>query len=580
MGTTLSGEQRAWLKELGNMVGGAAAKPTDEDKPQLVALEGGSEDDRQALVGGLIPGIPDLPDIPILPGDGEVITKITIKNATGLALRFVSGSASLENLTATFSSPPPVDIAAGTSAAPGEGSFTVHNKRALLNAFNPGTGGEVKYELVGDPRKTQLFMKWERGGIKPARTMKTAITPSTDQFTLDGTNTGGDDFQFDVAAKGGVVPPKPDPKPNPTPGSDVQSSCLITVKNDTQLPLKLSDSGHERGDFMALVPDTVAPGSSITVVSVETPNSPDQGCKGFIVWEVGSPMVAAWRIEWDNPEGAKNTTDASLTPQTAGFKSVDQIGQGEENVPAAFTISGGGEGPGPQPGPQPGPKPGPEPEPEPPFEPPVEAKQPTLRKGDKSPDGWVEYAQLLLNFHLKSNLPEDGDFGAGTQAAVLKFQKEKKLQVDGTIGNQTWAALREGAPEKPSTDGRQPHTFVEQGVEARWLLESQINNRYFKSSDTLRLAVESVGDTPIDNSTEATVRITAPGAKPRVVKVKVGNPTPSKTRKAFTNEVTIGSFRKDFPSVPPDAPVADYLVEAFLPKDLGGDFYSGKVLED
>ena len=178
---------------------------------------------------------------------------------------------------------------------------------------------------------------------------------------------------------------------------------------------------------------------------------------------------------------------------------------------------------------------------------------------------------------MKAGLKEDGDFGAGTLSAVLKFQKSKDLQVDGTIGNQTWAALREGAPEKPSSDGRKPHTFVEKGQEARWLFESPLNNKYDKAADLLKLAAQSVGDTPLDKSVEATVRVTAPGAKPRIVTVKIGEPTPSSTRVGFTHELDIKNFRKQFPSVPVDAPVTEYLVEAFLPKDLGGDLYSGKV---
>jgi len=225
----------------------------------------------------------------------------------------------------------------------------------------------------------------------------------------------------------------------------------------------------------------------------------------------------------------------------------------------------------------------PPPGPDVPFDPPVESKQPTLRKGDKSGDGWVEYAQLLLNFHLKTTLAQDGDFGNSTLQAVLRFQKEKKLQVDGTIGNQTWAALREGAPEKPSTDGRKPHEFVEKGEEARWLFESEANNIFTAAKDLLQLAVQTVGDTPLDASVQATVRVTAPGAKPRVVQVKLGLPQPKKggpgTGVGFTHEVDIDNFRKRFPSVPPDAPITDYLVEAYLPKELGGDFYSGKVHE-
>lgn len=43
----------------------------------------------------------------------------------------------------------------------------------------------------------------------------------------------------------------------------------------------------------------------------------------------------------------------------------------------------------------------------------------------------------------------DGDFGAGTLAAVKAFQEDKGLAVDGIVGEETWAALRAGEPAEP-----------------------------------------------------------------------------------------------------------------------------------
>ena len=104
------------------------------------------------------------------------------------------------------------------------------------------------------------------------------------------------------------------------------------------------------------------------------------------------------------------------------------------------------------------------------LKPPEKVKQPTLRRGDKSPDGWVEYLQEALNHHLNAGLVVDGDFGGKTHDAVIAFQKSHKKEgvlVDGIVGNETWSFLREGVPEKPGTDGRKPHSFVEKGNEAR-----------------------------------------------------------------------------------------------------------------
>ena len=551
----ISRAQREWLQALGTLVGEAPADVAEDgvEEPSAEGRKGvraGAED--KALFGGLIPGIPD-----VIP---KITSRITIKNKTQLPLTIVQGSAKLENRTASFINAPPVDIDPGPGT---EGSFSVTNDPPFPVPFPVGgTGGEVVYEAVVDDKKLRLKMQWERGGVAPSRKPIPDLSPKDKRFDLKGFNTGGEDFEFHFVTIGAPTPPGPGPNPQPAPAPNVSSSCLITVTNQTALELTRAEAEHERGDFMVPPPRTLAPNTTINFASVETPGAKEQGCKGFISWEVGSPAIAVWRIEWDNPEAAKNDSKATLVPKVPGLRTQDVIGQGDENVTVSFALSGEAPAPGPEVA----------------FEPPVEAKQPTLRKGDKSPDGWVEYAQMLLNFHLGTKLKEDGDFGNATLAAVTKFQKDKKLQVDGTLGNQTWAALREGAPEKPSTDGRKPHTFVEKGAEARWMLESRLNNRFQSGSDLLRLAVQTVGDTPIDPATEATVRVTAPGAKPRVVKAKVGAPK-EKSSTGFSHEVDLENFRKRFPSVPPDAPVTEYLVEAFLPKELGGDFYSGKVRE-
>ena len=69
---------------------------------------------------------------------------------------------------------------------------------------------------------------------------------------------------------------------------------------------------------------------------------------------------------------------------------------------------------------------------------------PTLRKGDKGEV--VRSAQLLLNGRGASCgiWGADGDFGNGTEAAVLAFQRrnpEKCGSADGIIGERTWKAL-------------------------------------------------------------------------------------------------------------------------------------------
>ena len=304
-------------------------------------------------------------------------------------------------------------------------------------------------------------------------------------------------------------------------------------------------------------------------------------------------MVATWRIEWDNPEGEKNTTNATVTPQTSGLRSTDQTGQGDENVPVGFTLSGGSatdddssdddrtaddDTPDDE-------KTDDDNTDDDKTDPPQPARTTSsLRSsrssrrcgsGDEGQDQWVEYAQRLLQLHLDPDIVVDGDFGKATEAAVVEFQKRKGLAVDGIIGNQTWAALREGSPESPSTDGRDPHSYVEAGAEARWALESENNNAWLESDDLYWLLVVAVGDTPLDPATEATIRVAPPGTSPSVVKLPIGTVTEENNR--LVHYLQIENFRATYPSVPPEAPITAYRVEAYLPQELGGDYFGASV---
>jgi peptidoglycan hydrolase-like protein with peptidoglycan-binding domain len=284
-----------------------------------------------------------------------------------------------------------------------------------------------------------------------------------------------------------------------------------------------------------------------------------------------------WRVEWNNPKTEKNTAAATIDPASAGFRSLEQAGQGDENVPMVFTLSGGpAVGPDqPKPGPD---QPQPE-QPEPDFKPPPEGKQPTLRVGDKSPDGWVEYMQYLLKTALgNSSIKVDGAFGPATKKAVVEFQSTRKLMADGIVGNQTWAALREGAPEAPSTDGREPHSFEDKGPSARWTRETR-SVIYDPSEDVLKLVADSPGEQPADDFT-ATVKIMPPGGKAHVVQLKLGKPAFTSTDgEDKVHIMRIEKFRATYPSGDPKAPVTEYEIDAYLDAALGGDRYVGKVTE-
>lgn len=64
---------------------------------------------------------------------------------------------------------------------------------------------------------------------------------------------------------------------------------------------------------------------------------------------------------------------------------------------------------------------------------------PVLRNGSNGYD--VTLVQRLLNDAGYGSLVEDGIFGVRTDAAVMMFQKDRNLIVDGIVGSQTWGAL-------------------------------------------------------------------------------------------------------------------------------------------
>jgi len=78
-----------------------------------------------------------------------------------------------------------------------------------------------------------------------------------------------------------------------------------------------------------------------------------------------------------------------------------------------------------------------------------------LRRGDRGSD--VKLLQQRLNELGYSVGAVDGIFGYGTEAAVKKFQKDKKLTVDGIVGKETLALLfagKNGSEEKPKEEDK------------------------------------------------------------------------------------------------------------------------------
>jgi len=596
----LTAEHRAWFVKLGAVVrssGGVAvaepAAPPAQGKPAGPAGSGA----KVAAVGATVGQVGGILPIPVPDVGNRSCVCFVINNTDQTLILDPASAAEVDDADkiglghGEYKTKPPARI----NPQQKDAKFKAVNKTVpIVNVHTAGVEGRVRY-FIDDQKKTSWTLHFNNPAIKTSGNSGDAKLDGPQVAKFDAPDPDFDEgdevsFTFTLNPASGPGPkpnPQPGPQPGPTPGPDIKSSCNITVNNNTKLVLTLADQGHDRGDFMTFPPQTIQPGASAQFVSVETPHGKEQGCKGFVSWEVGSPSAAIWRCEWDNPEGEKNTAKAPAEPQSAGFRTVAQIGQDDENVPVVFTISGGGDGPGPNPGPgpqptppQPGPQPPqPKPEPEPQFVAPPGSRQPTLRKGDKSPDGWVEYLQTLLNVHLgKGTVDVDGSFGQKTYNAVIKFQQQKKLQVDGTVGNQTWAALRLEKAEAPSSDGRTPHTFEQKDLQARWEVNDTPDALYRTDKDRLDINVVSVGEGKIDDFF-ATVRVTPPGTASKTVKVKIGPPFKrQKDDQGNLHAVSLENFKKNFPAKDPNAKLEDYLIEAYFDKELGPDLFKGHIL--
>ncbi len=99
---------------------------------------------------------------------------------------------------------------------------------------------------------------------------------------------------------------------------------------------------------------------------------------------------------------------------------------------------------------------------------------PILAQGNQG--AAVRELQTLLNAK-GANLVVDGDFGATTEAAVIRFQQQNSLIADGIVGSSTWAALRKPVvvPIRLVDVGLnyQPDRFPHQRTAVQWL-EAQI----------------------------------------------------------------------------------------------------------
>lgn len=93
---------------------------------------------------------------------------------------------------------------------------------------------------------------------------------------------------------------------------------------------------------------------------------------------------------------------------------------------------------------------------------------PTLCMGAKG-DLVVQMQQLLGKWG--SRVQPSGHFNIGTRTALLKFQNEKGLEIDGVCGPETWTELLKYANinmEEKKPESQEKELTLEEKVEILW----------------------------------------------------------------------------------------------------------------
>lgn len=270
------------------------------------------------------------------------------------------------------------------------------------------------------------------------------------------------------------------------------NETTITVFNNTTSTLTRINQRHNEGGFKSSPLPTVGPGVQFTFGSRENFGEREKGDDGFVIYDIGGigqtfcdPLEQRRRRDQPNSGHSERQQHGPLRrgrrDPGGGWhrRRLIHLSDAPRLTEDDFT-----------------------------RDKPVEADEPTLRFGDESVDGWAEYLQRLLVVKGHGPLADNDSFDDATLAAVRAFQHRMnttpgapstgRVFVDGVVGNPTWALLREEDAPPPSTDGREPHSFVEQGREARWLTEDSASV-FLKEDDRLVIQGVSTGDTPIES---------------------------------------------------------------------------------
>ena len=83
--------------------------------------------------------------------------------------------------------------------------------------------------------------------------------------------------------------------------------------------------------------------------------------------------------------------------------------------------------------------------------------KPILRKGARGEYVTLLQTKLLMLGYDLGSYGADGSFGASTEKAVKKFQKDRGLDADGVVGKATWAELDKGVEAEKLYTATIPH---------------------------------------------------------------------------------------------------------------------------
>jgi peptidoglycan hydrolase-like protein with peptidoglycan-binding domain len=111
--------------------------------------------------------------------------------------------------------------------------------------------------------------------------------------------------------------------------------------------------------------------------------------------------------------------------------------------------------------------------------PPIPAGRPVLRRGARGVHVRDAQRRLIAHGFTVGRWGADGDFGNATHEATVRFQRSRRLVVDGIIGGNTWAELVK-APSRAGSPQATKRPVVQRGSTGKNVrdLQSRLNRDY------------------------------------------------------------------------------------------------------